>query len=359
MPDTHSLISPSMLHRIMGPDGCTASVLASKDIPESDPGEAAKIGTAKHEEAEHCLRTGFDSDDQDVQAYLDYIDGVTDRFNKAELLVEERVDLSDFVPDMKGTADAIVIGDDELHVIDLKTGSLRVDPNGPQLNAYALGALIGLSQKASGAAGRINSVHLHIVQPPIGHYAVHVVAPSELFDFGREMEIAAEQAMAGGTFNPTQSNCKYCPFAPQCPALHDQMHEVAMSDFADPPAPEALTPEQIARVVEYKPMIETWLRTVYKHALERAQEGHIPKGLKLVRGRSQRKWRAGIEDELYSLLGDDAFEQKLIGITKADKLLDKKTMSELTIKPAGSPSLVVDDDDRPALSPVADDFDAT
>jgi hypothetical protein len=350
-----------MLHRIMGPDGCTASVLASKDVPPSDPGEAAKIGTAKHEEAEHCLRTGFDSIDPDVSDYIDYIDDLMDRFDRdPKMLIEHPVSLHDFVPGMKGTADCIIIPPGEVHIVDFKSGSMRVDPNSPQLKAYALGALIGLSQESSGAARRIKSVHLHIAQPPINHYAEYVVAPSELFDFGREMAAAAREAMDGGRFSPTPDNCRYCPFAPQCPALHDQMHEVAMSDFADPPAPQSLTEEQIARVVEYKPMIETWLRTVYKYALEQAQAGNTPKGLKLVSGRSQRRWKKGAEDELEALLGDEAFERKPIGITKADKLLDKETMSRLTTKPAGSPSLVLDDDDgRPALSPVADDFDAT
>lgn len=353
MPDQHSLISPSGLHRIMGDNACPASVLACKDIEQAPAGEAAVRGTQKHLLAEVCLNTGFDTDDDDVIAYCQYVRDLAKQVKNAKILVEHRVSLEDWVQGMFGTADAVVYGDGQLHVIDLKTGSERVDPNSPQLKAYALGCLDSI-------AGDFKSVHLHVAQPPINNFAEYIMKPHNLYEFGSEMASAAKLAMSDDRyFNPNQSACKYCAFSPKCKALHDQAHEIAKRDFSEPPSPDSLTDEQLARVVELKPMIEAWLRNVYRYAIDQVQKGETLDGLKLIAGRTQRKWRDDAEEELTAYLGADAFEKKLIGITKAEKLLDKKTVDKLTYKPAGSPSLVPVSDKRQALNPVADDFVAT
>ena len=58
------------------------------------------------------------------------------------VLVEYKVDLSPWIPDCRGTADAIVFAGRTLHVVDLKYGKgVGVDvTENEQLEAYALGA---------------------------------------------------------------------------------------------------------------------------------------------------------------------------------------------------------------------------
>ena len=42
--------------------------------------------------------------------------------DKAEVLVEERLDFSNIVPDGFGTGDAVVVSSEELHIFDYKNG---------------------------------------------------------------------------------------------------------------------------------------------------------------------------------------------------------------------------------------------
>lgn len=59
------------------------------------------------------------------------------------VMVEQRVDFSRWVRQGFGTADALIIADGTLHIIDLKYGSgieVSAEDN-PQLKCYGLGAL--------------------------------------------------------------------------------------------------------------------------------------------------------------------------------------------------------------------------
>ena len=57
---------------------------------------------------------------------------------------------------------------------------------------------------------------------------------------------------------------------------------------------------------------------------------------------SNRKWTSEASKELPKLLGDNAYEitKKLIGLGKAEKLLDKETMSKLTTKEVSGDEIV-------------------
>ena len=61
----------------------------------------------------------------------------------AKLIVEAKLDLSELIPEAFGTGDAVIIADEELHIIDLKYGKgVRVScENNKQMMLYALGAL--------------------------------------------------------------------------------------------------------------------------------------------------------------------------------------------------------------------------
>src|SRR5690606_13709398 len=74
----------------------------------------------------------------------DYADYVTAQMSAgAELFVEYKLDMSSYVPEGFGTADALVINHNVLKFTDLKYGKgVPVHaPNNPQLMIYALGAL--------------------------------------------------------------------------------------------------------------------------------------------------------------------------------------------------------------------------
>ena len=350
---SHSLISPSMLGRIMGETPCYASVLMQKDLPDSSPGEAALIGTAKHEAAEQVLNTGWGSDDDDVVNYVAYVRGIAKESEK--VWVEYSVSLDDYVPGMRGTADAIVLKGDDLHVIDLKTGSVRVDAaENPQLMAYALGAVDAVHHP-------VKRVHLHIAQPPLNHYDCWTIDRDGLVAFGIVLREAGRKAMLpDAPFGPSASNCNYCRYAPQCPALLQMTHELVTPDFDVVPAPESLTDEQLSKLVLNQRLLIQFINKVNAYATERVEQGHQLPGLKLVEGRTQRRWKPGAEAALAIAMGDAAYEKKLVGLTAAAKVIGKKTVDDLTFKPKGKPTLAPLDDNREAIdaAPLDDNREA-
>jgi hypothetical protein len=90
--------------------------------------------------------------------------------------------------------------------------------------------------------------------------------------------------------------------------------------------------------------------------------GKLFAGFKLVEGRSTRAW---VDDEqaaimLSELLGNEAFEHKLLSVAKAEKVLGKskkELIESLSVKPRGSPTLAPDSDKRPSCIINADMFD--
>lgn len=140
---------------------------------KDEPSTYADNGTAMHTVAAWCLTEHFRAskrvgdqipvhkdgseprfveftDDMatTVQEYVDWLRNYT--IGKT-LLVEQQVDFSGIVGQLEqfGTADAIVVGDGELTIVDLKTGFRPVDAtNNTQLMTYALGALAKLVGEA-------------------------------------------------------------------------------------------------------------------------------------------------------------------------------------------------------------------
>lgn len=348
MPNEHSEISPSMLHRIMGDTPCHASVRMGRGIAEPPSSEAAALGTALHEIAEKHLMDETDSDNPDIQKYLDYVRNVAGLY---EISVEEKLSLREWVPEMFGTADAVVDDEEQkiLHVIDLKTGQHPVKPKDNfQLMAYALG-VIGNPHHFNIWNGY--QVALHIAQPPIDNFTKWTVPIEEIWAFGEDLKTAGKLALSpDSAFNSTESNCRWCKAAGVCPELHQKTVEVMGKRF-DPLPPTQLSDEELALILTNKKDIEFYLRAAYKHALERWVGGKPIRGFKLVEGTKKRVWGDHAKDALVEELGAFAFQsEKLITITEATKSLGAKVVAELCVTPKGDPSLVPTDDPRPALS---------
>lgn len=178
-----------MAHAFLGPSGLDAALLcqlkihAEKGLPNNSNRNSAE-GTAAHELAAKCLETGANAaghigeqilvDDfffevdadmaRHVQTYVDYVrelqgpDGI--------LLVEQSLSIEQLTGEVgaKGTADAVVIVGDVMHVVDLKYGMgvvVEAEDNA-QLRAYGVAALWQFD-----LAYDIRYLELHIVQPRV------------------------------------------------------------------------------------------------------------------------------------------------------------------------------------------------
>ena len=157
-PIKHARLSASSAHRWLE---CPPSVRATENIPDTTT-LYAEEGTAAHEVAEYKVRrylgetdipvpnTGqFDAEEIDkyTDTYLGYVTDKVETIKKscqdALVLVEQRLDFSNYVPDGFGTGDLVIIADNVMQIIDLKYGkgvAVAAD-NNPQMMLYALGAI--------------------------------------------------------------------------------------------------------------------------------------------------------------------------------------------------------------------------
>jgi N6-adenosine-specific RNA methylase IME4 len=138
----HSRIGPSQAELVWN---CPGSVKAQDAAGPRVAGEAAERGTDLHRLAEDCLRTGARSTDPVVTFYVDMVREIARRADVAPL-IEQRLDLSAWHPELFGTADAIVVALawGSLVVFDLKSGLIHVPADALQLKLYAGMAFMAL-----------------------------------------------------------------------------------------------------------------------------------------------------------------------------------------------------------------------
>lgn len=366
----HAILSASSAHRWLH---CTPAPRLEEQYPDSSS-DAAAEGAAAHELAEHKLRnlqglpstlTSTDWVTEEMDDYTDdYVDNVVAELDRAQktspaafLAIEQRLDFSHIVPDGFGTGDALIVGDGTMTVIDLKYGKgVEVSAVGnPQMALYALGALTQF-----GMIYNIETVRMVIFQPRLNNVSVDEVSVAELMQWADTVVKPKTQAAINGEGELTAGEwCRFCRHAPQCTALAAKYFAPIPkeADEVTPaaPAPDTLTDDQIANIITWSGELKKWLSTVEKFALDKANSGHTYPGLKLVEGRSVRKYTD--EDAVAAAVekaGHDPYEKKLLGITAMTKLLGKKqfqdTLGDLVHKPAGKPTLVPESDKRPALA---------
>ena len=160
--------------------------------------------------------------------------------------------------------------------------------------------------------------------------------------------------------------CTFCKVRPKCRALYDHGLAIARQDFDVQLDPRLLTDDELLEAYKQADFIKKWLDSVSALILKEALAGKDWKGYKLVEGKSNRTWSN--EDKVKDVLEENLFEpqqflnSKLKGIGDLEKLLGKPTfnslLSPLTIKPAGAPTLVDENDKREAygLAKVKKDF---
>lgn len=105
----------------------------------------------------------------------------------------------------------------------------------------------------------------------------------------------------------------------------------------------------------------SWANDIKEYALQQAISGKEWTGWKLVEGRSNRRYtNEDAVSKAVEAAGFDPYEKKLLGITAMQKLLGKSRFEELLAayieKPQGKPTLVPENDKRPAMNTAKNDF---
>jgi hypothetical protein len=355
---------------------CTPSARLEEQFVEEQSSVYAQEGTLAHEFFEANLRLAVGVIDTKVynkaikvikgnKLYFPEMDAEVDKYvgivleefniskkqtSDAILMIEEKLDLTKYIENGFGTGDALIIADKTLKVIDLKYGKgIRVNPeNNSQLMLYGLGAL----EKVE-IFYEIDTVELMIIQPRLDHFAKWSIKADELKAWAeKELIPSALKAYAGEGLQQAGTWCQFCKAAPKCATLASANMKLIDEQFSDP---HLLKDQQMIEIFRKSDQITNWLNAVTGYMLKEALNGKIWPGLKLVEGRSNRKWSD--EDEVkerlkaFGYTDEQILQIKLQGITAIEKLLGKKRFPEilgdLTIKPSGAPTLTGKDDLRP------------
>lgn len=381
-PEKHALLSPSKCERW---SSCTPSArLEEKLVERFGDGSSpfARRGTKAHALAEIKLRLGigeinkFSFDAQKaalVESAKDlnwneldwltdvYADTVMTSYYKArnldpgaQLLIEERYDMSDWVPGCFGTSDATVVCDSFLAVFDLKAGSgVPVTAVGnSQERLYGLGAV-----NAWGDLFKFDLVENHIVQPMLNAITEETMTKQELLDWGESLRPVAQLAYAGeGEFH-SGPWCQFCAAKALC--YHRALDCMKIITDTGAGEPGIIPDSEIPKILELADTAKKWIDDIQAYALKQALKGQQWPGYKLVEGRRPpRKWTS--EEEVVDQLSrvgypdDKIYNRKLIGIAEAERLLGKSAfraiLGQYTSQADGAPTLVPDSDKRLAVN---------
>ena len=373
MASKHAILSASSAARWIA---CPPSARLNAVKPDA-PSEYAIQGTEAHRLCEYKLRKALGEKVRDPTKNLSFYDSEMEECAEAYcqfvmeavvqsratskdtlVLVEQRVDFSDFVPDGFGTADTLIISGKTVCIVDYKHGKgieVSAERN-PQMMCYALGCI----QMFDGLYD-IDTVRMVIFQPRLGNISESTISKAYLLAWTHDTLVpAAKLAYAGEGEFCAGTHCQFCKVRATCRKRAEYNLALAKYDFEMPPT---LEDSEVEAVLAKADTLAAWVNDIKEYALQQAIQGKKWMGWKLVEGRSNRKYtdEAAVADTVKEA-GYEPYEQKLLGITAMTGLLGKKKFEELlgsfVVKPQGKPTLAPMSDKRPAMNTAAEDFGA-
>lgn len=373
----HAILSPSGASRWLS---CTPSARLEQQFPDR-AGQAAAEGTLAHTLGELLIKrrvreiaepeylrllSDIQADPLYEPAMLEHCENyavyVMEQYNAAQvhtrdavMLLEQRLNLTDYVPEGFGTGDCIIIADHVLDMIDLKYGKgvpVSAHEN-KQMMLYALGALREFDHLYD-----IATVRMTIYQPRLDNVSVYEMPVEELRRWAAEYLVPrARMAFAGqGEFAPGDA-CRFCKAKAVCKA-HAQYHlQLARHEFK---SPELLTDDEVADILARADNFTKWINAVSDHALHEAfTNGKKWPGYKLVEGRSNRAYTD--REKIFTGLVAGGYKPEeitkpaeLLTLTALEKTVLKADfntyVAPYVVKPQGKPTLVPATDKRPELN---------
>lgn len=264
------------------------------------------------------------------------------------VLVEVRVDFSDYVPQGFGSSDIVIISHDHIHVIDYKHGVKFVEVKGnTQCRLYGIGALSMFEQEYP----NIKEVKYSIFQPRANNIATDTVTVERLKEWGKYyVKPRAQRAWVGEGEFLVGDWCGYCRAKSQCRARADFNTALTRLEFREPPL---LSESEISEVLDKAQHLKTWVIDVEVFSLQRAiDEKIVPQGYTLSTTKTHRK----ITDHTLAATvllekgykREDIFEKPgLKSVAQLEKLGAKNEISgilgDLIQRPDGAPKLVKND----------------
>ncbi|WP_294655448.1 DUF2800 domain-containing protein [uncultured Fusobacterium sp.] len=366
----HAVLSASGASRWLA---CTPSARLEEQFPDSTS-EYAKEGTLAHEVCELKVRKNLieqiptrtyntklkklkenelwqDEMDKFTDVYLEYIQELVHSYScSPAVMVEKKVDFSQYVPEGFGTADCIVIAEGTMHIIDFKYGKgvAVSSENNPQMKLYALGAYLEYSMLYP-----IEKIKMTIVQPRLENEASESeIFVAELMDWAENVvKPLAEKAYKGEGTYIAGNHCRFCRAKATCRERARMNLEASKFEMK---AGALLSDEEVGEALKMAQDLAKWAEDLKEYALTESLKGKIIPGWKAVEGRSVRAFKDtdlaiktivdfGIDEALL-------YERKQLTLAQIEKLLGakqfKELVGELVEKAPGKPTLVLETDKR-------------
>ena len=376
---SHARLNASSSHRWMM---CPPSVKLSEQFADK-PSPYAEEGTFLHELCELKLHRYLGdmvpelieeqyAEHRDNDFYSDEAESVTDEYvafcietieavrlscPDPLIMVEHRLDYSEYVPEGFGTGDLVIVADGAIEVIDFKGGrGVRVDANqNSQLMLYGLGALLEFDPLYD-----IHTVRMTIVQPRLSNTSTYEITAHDLIRWA-ETEVRPKAMLAyegAGEFCAGEW-CRFCKARYTCRKRSEYHMRLAEHDFRQP---DLLSDEEIADILPVADSLNSWVQDLLAYATQAAVNGKSWPGYKLVAGRTVRKYTS--EAEVIKAATEagytDIYKTTLLGVGDLEKRMGRKRFGEVLgkfiVKPVGAPTLVPETDARKPYSDAASDF---
>jgi len=376
----HAILAASSSSRWLN---CTPSARLEAEMPEGETSKYAEEGTLAHELNELFVRNDLlhNISAADFSASLDhlisndlfkeemndcasiYLTYLTENLNEAKmrskfalLLVEQKLDLTEYVPESFGTSDALILSDDLMEVIDYKHGKgipvYAKDNN--QMMLYALGALL-----ANELVYDIHRIRMTIIQPRLDNISSWEITKEDLMKWANEtLKDRAQMAFKGVGIQVSGAWCRFCKVRNRCKVLADEQLQLTKYEFS---RPDLLTDDEIADILKRVPMLQTWATSIFDYALAMAEDADKEwPGFKLVNKRSRRVLTneeaaiQHIQQIRPDLTAQDLYNLKLKSLTDLEKVLGgkptfNKEMAPYIIQSEPGHTLVSIDDSRPSV----------
>jgi hypothetical protein len=299
-----------------------------------------------------------------IQSYVELVEEryaeAINRSPDAVVLLEERLDYTEWVQEGFGTGDVVLIADGVLEVIDLKFGKgVPVSAEGnSQMRLYSLGAWSIYNWLYS-----INEIRMTIIQPRLDSVSTATMTVEELLYWGEYIvKPVAELAYTGKGEFKAGEHCRWCKVKGNCRARADENMKALEYEFRDP---ALLSLEEVGSILYIAEQLKAWAKDVEEFAQEQALKGNKIPQWKLVEGRNNRTLsdKDAVMDALKAAnIDPDKYlkPQDLFGIGELEKRIGKKEfgalLGDLIVKPPGKPVLVPETDKRPELNSLENDF---
>ena len=370
----HSNYSPSRLQRIIACPGSVElieNLMVTSTIPEPKPSIDAAHGTMLHD-----IVKKFYSDDPE-NFNIEALDGlelddralVEDAAEYASLVLksighsnyittaENHINLKSWgIPDIHGTLDFSIndLVKREVHIIDWKFGAgvTVYAKENPQLLTYAAGILTWPTTT--------QKITIHIVQPAIDHYDTWELSIYDLYNWVHGvLAVAINKCHNDGInkFNPGIEQCRWCEAKNHCEARLTFVQEEAVKFFdAKEKLATCPTIEDLVKLIEIAPLVEDAIKSIRFYLQTELEKGNIVPGMKLVKGRANRKW-INENDAITWLAKNTSIEELFISKLKSPSQFEKEVRTlkkseefkKLYETPEGKISMVPESDGRPAI----------